>query len=166
MARNAFLDVTERLQSSTVIDLSDINPARLEGAKWKGCYYGVPAIEAGNRFGFVMNGRMVREAGLDPSNPPVTWDEVYQWHLELTKFDEAGNHKIIGFDPLDAVAGHWSAYDGWMPRTSWGWDYFDPDTGNYNLNRRGLIEYLGVIKKFYTHLGPDNVASYRQSYAR
>jgi multiple sugar transport system substrate-binding protein len=166
MARDANLDVTDWIETSDTLDLEDIVPARLEASKWQGVYYGVPAMEAGNRFGFVMNGRMAEEAGLDPDNPPTTWDEVYEWHLELTKFDSAGNLKIIGFDPLDAMGGHWSAYDGWMPCTSWGWDYFDEDAGEYNLDAPGLIEYLYIVTKFYDHMGPDNVSSYRQSFGR
>ena len=54
----------------------------------------------------LFNKGLVEGAGLDISNPPQTWDEMYEWHEALTQFDAAGNVEVVGFDPRDATAGN------------------------------------------------------------
>ena len=54
----------------------------LKGARWEGKLYGVPIW--GGVYGEVYNRKMVEAAGLDPANPPRTWDEYLAWMKKLT----------------------------------------------------------------------------------
>ncbi len=50
----------------------------------EGKVYGIPQINK-NYLGIVFRTDMVRGAGLDPENPPQTWDEFIYWCQKLTK---------------------------------------------------------------------------------
>jgi multiple sugar transport system substrate-binding protein len=39
----------------------------------------------------VMNTTLVEDAGLNPDQPPQTWEELIEWNKELTVFDDAKN---------------------------------------------------------------------------
>jgi ABC-type glycerol-3-phosphate transport system substrate-binding protein len=105
---------------------------------------------------------MVGEAGLDPENPPVTWDELMVWHEALTKFDDAGNLIQIGIDPYDAEGGTGPGNDGWFALESWDLEYFDEETKEFNLDNDLMAESFEVMGEFIKVIGPDNLAGLRQ----
>ena len=111
------------------------------------------------RFGLDYNAKMVEEAGLDPDNPPVTWDETLEWHRQLTKFDSAGNLLTIGLDPYDAEGGGFG--DGFLAGRSWGFKWFDPATGTFDLDNDGMAEAFEVMGEFYRIVGPDKMGGMR-----
>jgi len=104
-AREVLYVLDDWVNASKVIDVEDTLPEAVEGGKWKGKTYGWPTIESSIRFSFCYNVDLVKDAGLDPDNPPLTWDEVFEWHEKINKFDTAGNLEILGFDPMDAMGG-------------------------------------------------------------
>jgi ABC-type glycerol-3-phosphate transport system substrate-binding protein len=107
------------------------------------------------------NERLVGEAGLDPDNPPVTWAETFEWHEKLTKFDDAGNLLQIGLDPFDAEGGIFAGNDGSFPSESWGFKYFDVDTGEFNLDHEKMVDIFETMGEFVRFVGPDNLAGLR-----
>ena len=44
---------------------------------------------------------MVKAAGLDPDNPPKTTQELDEWAVKLTKWDDKGNIKVLGYRPSE-----------------------------------------------------------------
>jgi multiple sugar transport system substrate-binding protein len=64
----------EDYNSQLQIDWNDFFPSALQTAKYKGKIYSVPF--RGDCFAFVINTKLFKDSGLDPSNPPKTWDDV------------------------------------------------------------------------------------------
>src|SRR5262249_4441887 len=64
-------------------DLSQIHPAALKTCQFRGKLYGLPILADG-MFLF-SNVASVKEAGLDPGKPPLTWDDWNAWTTRLTK---------------------------------------------------------------------------------
>ncbi|MCD6289294.1 MAG: twin-arginine translocation signal domain-containing protein [Anaerolineae bacterium] len=163
-----YLDLMAKGVLTPIDDLvaaSSLKPEEFLEGNWKFCsykgkQYGVPALEAFVRRGLNYNARMVEEAGLDPDNPPVTWDEALAWHKALTKFDSAGNLIQFGLDPYDAEGGVWSS-DGFMIAESWGFDWFDENTGEFNIDNDKMAEGLETLAEFIRIIGPDNLDAVR-----
>ena len=63
---------------------------------YDGVRYGYP-LEAGNFQQLYINVDMFKEAGLDPDNPPLTFDDVMEYSKKLTKYDNKGNITVAGF---------------------------------------------------------------------
>jgi len=62
-------------------DKDGVSKSALAGATVDGKLYGWPFM--GAVFGNYYNKKLVIEAGLDPNNPPQTWDEFLDWVLKL-----------------------------------------------------------------------------------
>jgi len=163
-ARGVVLPLTDWIDASDVIDKEDFPAPVWDFASWKGEIYGVPAIEGFVRESLGYNVGLVEEAGLDPENPPQTWDEVFEWHKAITQRDAAGNLVIVGFDPLNAMAGTCGGPDPFMWPLSYGFDYFDEKNLKFNLDDPRLVDALYVIKKFYDDMGAEALKGFRQSY--
>jgi ABC-type glycerol-3-phosphate transport system substrate-binding protein len=129
--------------------------------KYKGEMYGVPCFESFLRYGMNYNTRLLEAAGVDTENLPETWDEWFEVHKELTKFDEAGNLLQIGLDPNDAMGEELMAADGWLVATSFGLKWFDEEAGTFNLNAPETIEFLETAKKFVDVIGVENLDGMR-----
>lgn len=75
-------DIWERLQEDSI----------LWGKKWT-----IPYTT--DTRALLYNKTVMAEAGLDPESPPLTWDELHQMAVQITKQDEAGRLDVIGFTP-------------------------------------------------------------------
>jgi multiple sugar transport system substrate-binding protein len=162
MARGVLRPVDDYVAASKRIKKEDYFDGNWALGTYKGKLYGIPAVECFLRYGINYNKQMVSDAGLDPTNPPETWDEWLVWHKALTKFDSAGNLKQIGLDPTDAMgSGLWST-DGWLYQLSEDVTWFDVNTGKFNLNNPQMIDYLNTTKQFTDIIGMDNLAGMRK----
>ncbi len=156
-ARGAVLPVNDWVDASEFVKQDDI----LEMI-WSGCFYdgqmiGVPGIETFLWYGLNYNEKLVKEAGLDPDNPPLTWEGLFEWHKALTVFDDAGNLLQMGFDPYDAMAGEPD-----FAATSWGFKWWDEEARTFNLNDPRMAEALDICGEFIRHVGPDKFQGLRQ----
>lgn len=166
-ARGSLTPLDEYFEASTVVKKNDpdIISSLWRDGSWQGKIYGLAACEVGPRIGLCLNVDLVEGAGLDPANPPLTWDEMYDWHMAMTKLDDAGNVEILGIDPLDAMGGRRPTSD-----TSFYWDdafgfeYWDGEKLAYNWDNEGYIASLYTIKKFYDLVGVEKMEGYRSSY--
>jgi ABC-type glycerol-3-phosphate transport system substrate-binding protein len=164
-ARGVVQDVSELVEASEVIDKDDIFEASWDAATRDGKVYGVPTIESYLRFGLVYNEDLVSDAGLDPDSPPQTWDEAFEWHKALTRFDEAGSLEILGFDPMDAMGGSGPGpSDPLFWPQSFGFKWWLADELQFNFDDAKFVEALNTIKRFYDFAGVENMAGYRSSY--
>ncbi len=64
--------------------------------KWKGARYGIP-IENGNFGQMYLNVDMFKKAGLNPDQPPKTFDELLVAMKKLTILDAKGEPAQVGF---------------------------------------------------------------------
>lgn len=159
-SRDVCLSIEDWVAKSSIIKKENFIQGNWDGGFYKGKQYGVPTLECFVRFGMDYNSRMVETAGLDPDKPPVTWDEALEWHKKLTKFDSAGNLLQIGLDPYDAIGGGFG--DGFLAARSWGFKWFDPDSGKFDLNNEKMAEAFEVMGEFYKIAGPDKMRGMRQ----
>jgi len=162
MARDVLWPIDEWVKNSAIIKKENYLEGTWNDAFYKGTMYGVPANEGFLRYGLNYNTKLVEAAGLDPKNPPQTWSECLEWHKALTKFDSAGNLQQIGLDPYDAMGGQIGIQDGFFPPVSWGWKWFDVDTGKFDLNNDKMAEAFDIMGQFYKIVGPDKMAGMRQ----
>ena len=162
MARGVLVDLTDWIAGSAIVKEDSFLEGTWIDGQFQGKMYGVPANEGFLRYALNYNSKMVEEAGLDPDSPPITWDELYDWHVALTKFDDAGNILQIGLDPYDAMGGNLAIQDGFYPAVSWGFSWFNPETGEFNLDNDEMTQAFETMGSFYKQIGPDNMAGMRQ----
>ena len=67
-------DITAYVTDKTVPALGDIDPNVLGVLKQDGKLYGLPT--SNYRMGLLINRKLFTQAGLDPNNPPTTWEGV------------------------------------------------------------------------------------------
>ncbi|MEN6478141.1 MAG: extracellular solute-binding protein [Anaerolineales bacterium] len=155
------MDLTEFVNASDTLKPEIFFEDNWLGGQWKGMQYGVPAHECYVRRGLNMNSRLVGEAGLDINNPPQTWDELFEWHKALTKFDAAGNLTQFGIDPYDAEGGTGPGMDGWCIPELWDVPFFDYATGEFHLNDEKFAQALDTCAEFVRLIGADNLQGMR-----
>lgn len=113
----------------------------LSALSYEGTVYAVPILQ--NSLGYLYNVDLFMEAGLDPDNPPETWEELKEAAAKLTKKDENGEIIQAGvrFDlnrpsPVTSVMNYvWQA----------GGDILDEE-GNVIINSEATAEALEFIK--------------------
>ncbi|MGF0540427.1 ABC transporter substrate-binding protein [Agrobacterium sp. ES01] len=73
-SRGAFLDLTDMIAGSNVINKDNYFPGPLNSVTWDGKLFGVP--KATNTIALYYNADMFKAKGLDPDKPPQTWAEL------------------------------------------------------------------------------------------
>lgn len=76
-------------------DLSDFPGVLLDGATVNGRLYGIPFSMPIRNLTYRVD--LFEEAGLDPTMPPVTWEDFVAYGRQLTRFDSQGNMTQQGF---------------------------------------------------------------------
>jgi len=81
------------IERGQVADLSDVvdeidgfdelNPRVMQFLERDGAVYGIP--EKSYAFGLVYNRDLFEQSGLDPDEPPTTWDEVREYAAQITE---------------------------------------------------------------------------------
>ncbi|MEX1181253.1 MAG: sugar ABC transporter substrate-binding protein [Cucumibacter sp.] len=133
-SRGAFLDITERVEASDVVAWDDYYPGPAASTMWDGRIYGVP--KATNTIALFYNKDMFRAAGLDPENPPATWDELLNAARALN--DPANN--VYGIT-ISARAGEEGTFQ-FLPWIQMAGGSFS------NVNVPGAVRALDIWKTF------------------
>lgn len=111
--RGGVLPLDDQIASSERVNLDDWFDVAVVEVVWDGTTYALP-FESGT-YAAWLNTDAAAEAGMDPSNPPVTWSEVDQWAEAMTIGDAASGYDRIGFFPwvsrVDIL--------GWLAGSSW-----------------------------------------------
>jgi multiple sugar transport system substrate-binding protein len=92
-SRGALLQLDDFVKTSTEIKRENYFPGPLASASWDGKLYGIP--KATNTIALYYNKDMFKAKGLDPENPPKTWDEMLAAARKLN--DPAANVYGIAF---------------------------------------------------------------------
>lgn len=77
-------------------DKEDIFDASINIGKYQGISYGIGGFPVPELVMYRKD--YFEEAGLDPSKPPKTWDELYDYAKKLAVLDASGNVERGGFD--------------------------------------------------------------------
>ncbi len=160
MSKGQVVDIGNFVATSSVIKQENFPPPNWDACFYEGKMYGIPANECFFRRGLNYNTKMLEDAGLDPKAVPDTWEELFEWHKTLTKFDSAGSLIQIGLDPYDAEASVWST-DGYGQAEMFGANWYDPETKEINLDSDEIAESFDVMGEFVKVIGPDNLAGMR-----
>lgn len=83
---DAIYDLSEFIKGQNGIsseELEQIYPVLLEESKWKGIQYALP-MEA-TSLALVYNKDLFSKAGLNPGEPPKTWDELLEFSIKLSR---------------------------------------------------------------------------------
>jgi multiple sugar transport system substrate-binding protein len=148
-------DFIEGKDSVSKEDIDDIYPSLMQYASWRKTLYSLP-MEATN-LALLYNKDMFKAAGLDPNQPPKTWDELYSYAKKLT-IDKNNDGKIdqTGFFlPIYPAAGPLGSYMvwQWLPFI-WqaGGDIINEDQTKVLYNNQPGIEALNLWQKIFNEL--------------
>lgn len=116
----------------------------LNALTYDGTLYALPILQ--NSLGYLYNVDLFEEAGLDPDNPPQTWDEMKEAIAALTKKDENGEIIQAGarYDlnrpsPVTSIMNFvWQA----------GGDVLD-ENGNVAINSEPVANALRYVKSLF-----------------
>ena len=156
--RGVLMPVDDMVNASTIIKKEEILPQLWESAIYEGKLIGVPGLESYIWWGLNYNSKAVQEAGLNPDQPPQTWDEAMEWHKALTKFDDAGNLQQMGLDPYDAMAGETD----FASQSFGAFNWWDEPNRKINLNNDAMAQAMDTSGEFIKLVGADKFAGMRQ----
>jgi len=157
-ARGVIAPLDDFIDTSTKINKDEFAEGMFEACSWRGRTYGVPACECGPRFGLLVNQDHVEEAGMDPTNLPETWEDMWEWHQKITTYDDAGNLERLWCDPLDASgASGPSAATATYFAVAMGLKIWDPVSLTFDFNNEKWVEALTTIKRFYDDVGVEKM---------
>lgn len=136
------LALDEYIPQETMDDLKKIY-------RWKGKFYVMSILQ--NSMGWAYNKEIYRKAGLDPENPPLTWNEF---------FEACDRIKEIGIWP---VTEGMVAYDPWLILNPWlyqaGGDYLNEEGTKVILGNKEGVEAMETILKLWdNYISPGDRA--------
>ncbi|MFV0382407.1 ABC transporter substrate-binding protein [Paracoccus sp. (in: a-proteobacteria)] len=133
-SRGLLLDLTPYIEASGIVHPDDIFPGPRASVTYDGKIYGLP--RGANTIALYYNADMYRAAGLDPDNPPKTWDDLYTAAKALTN-REAGVYGLA----FSAVATEEGTFQflPWVQMTGGDYD---------NINTPGAARALNLWKSF------------------
>ena len=156
-ARGAVIPVQDMVAASSIVKKENMLDWAWEYSFYDGQMIGVPGIESYVQWGLNWNSDCRAKAGLDNENPPVTWDEVLEWHKALTTKDAAGNLIQFGLDPHDAMGGDMD-----FQTSSYGVNWYDEKTKEFDLDNERMVDVIEKTAEFIRFAGPDQFAGMRQ----
>ncbi len=158
-ARGALVTLDEYIEVSPTFDRDNYFDAQWDGTKWAGRTWGVPANEGLGWLALIRNDQIVEESGLDPANPPQTYDELFAWSEAMTKRDDNGALLQVGYTPPGMMG-----YPDVAAIVS-GQKYFDGDTLQYHLTSEPILELFRQEKRFYDFYGPETMSDFANSFS-
>lgn len=129
--------------------LSDFSEGLLASSSFEDTLYGIPLV-LDTRL-IVYRRDLFEAAGLDPDQPPTSWEELREMAIQLTQRDEQGNVVVAGFDmPRGGTTlGRRSIRQHWFTLLwQWGGELFSEDLSQCTANSEEGVASL----QFYTDL--------------
>ena len=128
--------------------MSDIIPASLKWSQYQGKQYGLPFGQ--DTWGLYYNTDAFKEVGLDPTKPPTTPDELWDYAAKLTKFNPDGSLARAGFIPDDP--------DRNLESTSnlFNCQFYDEANKKITVNSPECVAWFNWYKKYYDTYNKNN----------
>ena len=160
--KSAIQALDDRIAKARHFKKGDYADAQWEQNRWKGKTYGVPSMENGPRGAFAFNKKVFTESGLNPSQPPKTIDDLVRAHERLTKLDDSGQIKQLGFDSWDAMCleGFLELWCEGAHAAKW----YDAAKLKLSLNTAEMLQAVEAFTAFRIRTGWDKIAEYRKTY--
>ena len=129
-------------------DKSNIIPASLKWVTYQGKLYGLPFGQ--DTWGLYYNTDMFTAAGLDPTKPPTTPDELWDYAAKLTKINADGSLAVAGFIPDDP--------DRNLESTSnlFNCQFYDEANKKITVNSPECVAWFNWYKKWYDTYNKKN----------
>jgi len=129
-------------------DMSDIIPASLKWTQYQGKQYGLPFGQ--DTWALYYNTDMFTAAGLDPTKPPKTPDELWTYADKLTKWNADGSLAVAGFIPDDP--------DRNLESTSnlFNCQFYDEANKKITVNSPECVAWFNWYKKWYDTYNKGN----------
>ncbi|REC95878.1 ABC transporter substrate-binding protein [Kushneria indalinina] len=99
--RHLLLDLAPYVRKSDIVDIDRIFPGPLASVRFDDSLYGLP--RGSNTLALYYNADMFEAAGLDPDQPPTTWEQLYQYAKALT--DSSENVYGLAFSAINSEEG-------------------------------------------------------------
>jgi multiple sugar transport system substrate-binding protein len=128
-SRDLLLDLTPYIEASEIVKTEDIFPGPLSSVTYEGGIYGIP--RGANTIALYYNADMFTAAGLDPDNPPKTWDKLYEAAKALT--DPSKNVYGLAFSAVGTEEGTFQFLP-WLQMTGGDYDNVATEGGARALN--------------------------------
>ena len=132
-----------------------------------GCYedrvFALPTTPASvalfyNRDHFRAKAAELRAAGLDPSRPPRTIEELDRYADVLNEFEEDGSPRIMGFLPTEP--GWWNATWGYY----FGGSLYDETRDRITADHPSNIRAMLWVKRYAERYGRDKLLQFRSGF--
>jgi multiple sugar transport system substrate-binding protein len=123
-------------------DKSNIIPASLKWVTYQGKLYGLPFGQ--DTWALYYNTDMFTAAGLDPTKPPTTPDELWDYAAKLTIKNADGSLKQIGFLPNTGSGTNLTEMSELM-----GCKYYDEAAKKITVNSQACIDWFTWYRKWY-----------------
>lgn len=95
--RNALVVLDDAIDNATTFQWDDIwERLQKDSISW-GKRWIVPYTT--DTRALFYNKQIMADVGLDPEQPPLTWDDLHEMAVQITAFDDAGRLDRIGFTP-------------------------------------------------------------------
>jgi multiple sugar transport system substrate-binding protein len=108
LARSGALVPLDDQIASAGFDVSDIYPALLNAGKYEGKTYSLPVST--NNLQLFYNKDLFEQAGLDPSNPPTTWDELRSMAKQCTNESDGVYGMELFTEPGEGLTWQFQVY--------------------------------------------------------
>jgi len=151
-SRMALMSLDDMIAASTV-DSSDFFASNWYDVTHQGSVYGLPMHTAS--YAFFYNKGHFREAGLDPNQPPATWDELAQISKLLDKRDDAGRLQRLGFLP-DYGNTQMPMIMAWQRDA----EFLQGDT-LVTMDNEELMKALEWVERFYADYTLESILGFR-----
>jgi multiple sugar transport system substrate-binding protein len=143
----AVLDLTDLLDESGAADT--LAPAHLGASTKDGRVYGVPYVSDTSLY--VYNKDLFRQAGLDPENPPTTWDGITDAAEKITALGDGAQGFYVSAGCTGCLA-----YDVLPLIWAQGGDVINDD-GTFDFDNEETQQALAFLRQQYETGGlPDN----------
>lgn len=149
-SRNALQPIDEYVAKSN-LDLDNYFPYTINELQFLDRIWGLP-WDTDTRL-LYWNRDVFREVGLDPENPPRTWNDLILYSDKITRIDESGKFQRIGYIPL---FGNGMLY---QYNFSNGAEIMSADGRKALLNAPEMVQALEFVADFYKRLGGAEIVN-------
>lgn len=126
-----------------------------QASQHEGKVYGIP-FNTDTRVLFY-NKKMMKEAGLNPDQPPVTWDEIKKYGQLMDK-KKGNTYENIGFYPFFGGVGA----DIWLTNANHK-NYID-ENGKVSIDTQENINTMNWLKKYQDQYGTDTLQKFQAKF--
>ncbi len=147
----------DSLMKEDSFDSTIFFPSLWDEMRWRNRIYAVPLYS--NSYAFFYNKSLFKEAGLDPNKPPVTWDQVLEYSLKLTKRDVNGRITQIGFIP-----NYGNLSTAMLMAWELGARFLTNDGTKVDLVNPAMVKALTWVTNFYNVYNFNDVSSFKAGF--